>query len=461
MPMQLTFLGASGTVTGSRFLLSDEDRSYLIDCGLFQGGRQLEGRNWQPMTIPRDKLDAILLTHAHIDHVGYLPRLVSMGFRGPVFATAATCALLELVLTDSAHLQEQDAAYANKSGFSRHRPALPLYTMADAEQALMLLHPVSFGRSVSVDGLTVTWRPAGHLLGSAILEIKFGTTGQRLVFSGDLGRYNSEVMKPPTRIEAGDVLLVESTYGDRRHADDSITEGLSRVLRQVGETKGVLLIPAFAVGRTQQVLYHIRKLQESGLAPELPVYIDSPMAVDASHIYCRFGDDHNLDVNLLMDGNACPLRCRDTHFVRDVADSKALNEMPGPAVILSASGMLSGGRILHHLKWRLPDARNTVLFVGYQAKGTRGRALLEGARNLRIHGQDVPVRAEVARIDALSGHADQDELLRWLGGFEHPPSRIYLVHGEPPASLELARLIRERLGREAEIAREALSVNLI
>lgn len=458
--MQLTFLGAAGTVTGSRFLLSDDGRSYLIDCGLFQGGRRMDERNWQPFATPPDKLDAILLTHAHIDHVGYLPRLVAQGFRGPVLATAATCALLELVLPDSAHLQEQDAAYANKRGFSRHKPALPLYTTADAERALKLLHPVPFDQSASIDGLTVTWRPAGHLLGSAILEIDLGTTGQRLVCSGDLGRYNSEVMKPPTTVAAADVLLVESTYGDRRHADDSIAAGLAEVLNRVANTKGVVLIPAFAVGRTQQVLYHIRKLQEARQTPDLPVYIDSPMAVDASHIYCQFGDDHNLDVSLLMDHDACPLRCRDTHFVRDVADSKALNRMPGPAVILSASGMLTGGRILHHLKWRLPDARNTVLFVGYQAAGTRGRALLEGAESLRIHGEEVPVRAYIARIDALSGHADQDELIRWLGGFARPPAQAYLVHGEPSAAQELGRQIRSRLGWSAHIPGEGDSVSL-
>lgn len=462
MPARLTFLGAAGTVTGSRFALETDGRRYQVDCGLFQGGRRMEAKNWEPPPFDPDKLDAILLTHAHIDHVGYLPRLVAQGFRGPVFATEATCALLELVLPDSARLQEQDAAYANKRGYTRHRPALPLYTTEDADRALGLLRPVGFHRALSLDGTEVSWRPAGHMLGSASLEVNLAASAsrRRLVFSGDLGRYNSEVMKPPEVVEQGDVVVVESTYGDRRHADQSIDEALTRVLNDVAEARGVLLIPAFAVGRTQQVLYHIRKLQDKGLAPDLPVYIDSPMAVDASHIYCRFGDDHNLDVNLLMDHDACPLRCRETHFVRDTADSKALNQMPGPAVILSASGMLTGGRILHHLKWRLPDARNTVLFVGYQAAGTRGRALLEGAKSLRIHGQNVPVRAQIARIDALSGHADQDELIRWLGGFAQPPSQVYLVHGEPPASLELQRQIRRRLGWSTVIPAERAASNV-
>ncbi len=462
MTARLTFLGAAGTVTGSRFALESSGGHFLIDCGLFQGGRKMEAKNWDPLPFNPDRLDAILLTHAHIDHVGYLPRLAAQGFQGPVFATGATCALLELVLPDSARLQEQDAAYANKHRYSLHRPALPLYTADDADRALGLLRPVEFNRALSLDGMEVTWRPAGHMLGSAILEMEIGASGprRRLVFSGDLGRYNSEVMKPPWEVDRGDLVLVESTYGDRRHADESIDEALARVLAVIAETRGVLLIPAFAVGRTQQVLYHIRKLQDKGQAPDIPVYIDSPMAVDASNIHCRFGDDHNLDVNLLMDHDACPLRCRDTRFVRDVADSKALNQAPGPAVILSASGMLTGGRILHHLKWRLPDARNIVLFVGYQAAGTRGRALLEGARSVRIHGQDIPVRAQVARIDALSGHADQEELIRWLGGFAQPPAQVYLVHGEPAAGLELQRQIHQRLGWTTVIPIEQATSNV-
>ncbi len=456
MDVRLTFLGAAGTVTGSRFALETNGRRYLVECGLFQGGRKLEAKNWELPPFDPARLDAIFLTHAHIDHVGFLPRLVAQGFRGPVFATQATCALLELVLPDSARLQEQDAAYANKQDYTRHRPALPLYTADDADQALSLLRPVELNGALSFDGAEIVWRAAGHLLGSASLEFDLGVASsrRRLVLSGDLGRYNSEVMKPPQAVEQADILVVESTYGDRRHANESIDATLTRLLGDIAEAKGILLIPAFAVGRTQQVLYHIRKLQDRGLAPELPVYVDSPMAVDASHIYCRFGDDHNLGVNLLMDQHACPLRCRDTHFVQSTADSKALNQMPGPAVILSASGMLTGGRILHHLKWRLPDARNALLFVGYQAEGTRGRALLEGAESVRIHGQEVAVRARVARVDALSGHADQEELIRWMGGFSHPPHQVYVVHGEPFASQELQRQIGHRLGWTSAIPNE-------
>ncbi len=445
MNVELVFLGAAGTVTGSRSLLRLNGWRYLIDCGLFQGSRALKEQNWAPFPVPPDQIDAVLLTHAHIDHTGYLPRLVYEGYRGPVYATEATCALLEILLLDSAHLQGQDAAYANKKSYSHHKPALPLYTIADAEQALELLRPISFDRPLILDGVTVTCRPAGHILGSAILEVMADVDGgRRLVFSGDLGRYDDEIMKPPARITEAEVLLVESTYGDRLHADDSIQDVLAEVLGYVVQGNSVLLIPAFAVGRTQQVLYHIRRLQEQGRMPDLPVFIDSPMAVDASYIYCRFGNDHNLDVNLLMDERVCPLRCRETHFVRDVAESKALNTMPGPAVIISASGMCTDGRILHYLKWRLPDRRNAVLFVGYQAQGTRGRALLDGAKSISIHGQEVPVRARVFHLDALSAHADQNELLRWLGGFERPPRQTFVVHGELEASRTLADALQAR-----------------
>ncbi len=435
----LTFLGAAGTVTGSRFLLQVKGRHYLVDCGLFQGGRRLKRMNWEPFPFPVERIDAVLLTHAHIDHTGYLPRLVRQGYRGPVYATVATCALLRILLPDSAHLQEQDAYYANKKGYSRHKPALPLYTTADAQDALDLLRPVSFDALLTLDGVTVTWRPAGHILGSASLEVTLdGDHGQRVVFSGDLGRYDAEIMQPPTEMDAADYLLVESTYGNRLHQEGSVEDALAEVVEYIVETGGVLLIPAFAVGRTQQVLYYLRKLQDQGRIPNIPVFIDSPMAVDVSHLYCDFGDDHNLDVNLLMDAQRCPLRCPETHFVRDVEDSKRLNTRPGPAVIISASGMVTGGRILHHMKWRLPDPRNAVLFVGYQAQGSRGRQMLEGARTVRIHGEKIPVRARITSVDALSGHADREGLLRWLRAFRTPPRQTFVIHGEPEASQALA-----------------------
>ncbi len=469
MNTRLSFLGAAGTVTGSRYLLEVNNRQYLVDCGLFQGGRSEKALNWEPFPVPPDRIDAVLLTHAHIDYVGYLPRLVRQGFHGPIYATEASHALLDIVLPDSAHLQEQDALYANKKGYSRHKPALPLYTSGDAEATLKLIRGVRFDQPLTLDGVTVTWRPAGHILGSSTLDVEIpnGGDARRVVFSGDLGRYESEVMRPPVSLAEADVLLggvgklltvqievslaeadvllVESTYGDRLHSDEPIQKVLSEALDHVIQSGGVLLIPAFAVGRTQEVLYHIRQLQEKKRAPELPIFVDSPMAVDVSHIYCRFGDDHNLDINLLMDENECPLRCRDTRFVRDVEESKQLNTRPGPAVIISASGMVNGGRIMHHLKWRLPDARNALLFVGYQAEGTKGRLLLEGAKRIRIHGEEFPVQARVFQAHALSAHADRDEIMRWLGGFSRPPRRAFVVHGEPKSSQALQEHIQKHL----------------
>lgn len=450
MTVRLSFLGAAGTVTGSRYLLEVKGHQYLIDCGLFQGGRIDKARNWEPFPNSPDHIDAVLLTHAHIDHIGYLPRLVRQGFHGPVYATEASKALMQIVLPDSAHLQEQDAAYANKKGYSRHKPALPLYTAADAEQTLKLIQGIAFDRALGLDGITVTWRPAGHILGSAILDLEAwdGTDAVHLVFSGDLGRYKSEVMRPPTTIPEADFLLIESTYGDRLHSNEPVQEVLATALDHAIRNEGVLLIPSFVVGRTQEVLYHIRQLQEKGRVADLPVFIDSPMAVDTSHIYCQFGDDHNLDVNLLMDETECPLRCRDTHFVRDPEESKLLNTRRGPAVIISASGMCNGGRIMHHLKWRLPDKRNALLFVGYQAEGTLGRLLLSGQREVRIHGEKVPVTASIFQAHGLSAHADRDDLLRWLSGFSRPPRRTFVVHGEPAGTRALQEQIQRRLGWE-------------
>lgn len=445
MSVELQFLGAAGTVTGSRHLLKVNGRFLLIDSGLFQGGRRNKEANWEPFPIQPEQIEAIFLTHAHIDHTGYLPRLVQQGFGGPVFATEATCALLDILLPDSAYLHEQDAFYANKRGYSKHKPALPLYTAADAQETLRLLSPVQFNKPLQLGEVEVTWQSAGHLLGSAILQVNLAGANEphRLVFSGDLGRYDGIIMKPPTAITIADTLIVESTYGGRRHSDDDIDAVLTEVLDYIIANEGVLLIPAFAVGRTQQILYHLRRLQDDGRISRIPIFIDSPMAVEASHIYCRFGDDHNLDVNLLMDDQACPLRCPDTHFVRDVEESKQLNLRPGPAIIISASGMCTGGRIKHHLKQRLPDPRNVVLFVGFQAEGTRGRWLLNGAKSTRIHGEEFPVKARIASLHALSGHADHDELLRWLNEFERPPRQTFIVHGEPEASQALqAELIR-------------------
>lgn len=453
MKPQLSFLGAAGTVTGSRHLLQINGKYYLVDCGLFQGGRRLKQKNWEPFPISPDQIEAIFITHAHIDHSGYLPRLVQEGYRGPIYASKATCSLLEILLPDSAHLHEQDAVYANKKGYSHHKPALPLYNSRDAEQTLALLRAVSIGNPLHLDDLTLTWWSAGHILGSSWLQVLIpGSFGDRtIVFSGDLGRYGQEVMADPQAGRTADYLVIESTYGGRQHDETPIQDELEQLIQGIAARKGVLLIPAFAVGRTQQVLYHLRQLENKKRIPKIPVYIDSPMAVEVSHIYCRFGDDHNLDVNLLMDEQQCPLRCDETNFVTSVEESKRLNQMPGPAVVISASGMCTGGRILHHLKWRLPDKRNAVLFVGYQAQGSRGRRLLEGAETIKIHGEYIPVRAQISRVDALSGHADENGILRWLGTFQHPPARTFLVHGETKSTQALERTIKGRLGWKTTI----------
>jgi len=450
MTTSLQFLGAAGTVTGSKYRLEHGENTYLIDCGLFQGPRELEQLNWEGLPLDADKLDAVCLTHAHIDHTGYLPRLVQMGYRGPVHASAPTCSLLELLLPDSGHLQEEQARYANKKGHSRYTPAHPLYTQEQAVRALKTLVPHPLDQPFRVDEhLTITLRPAGHILGSAILECELD--GLKIVFSGDLGRYDQEVMGPPATVRAADVLIVESTYGDRLHGKASLEAQLAQVVKATVERGGVLLIPSFAVGRTQQILYFLRKLQGQKEIPDIPVAIDSPMATDATRIYCEFGDGHNLNVNLLMDDQACPLRCPDTQFTQSVEESKQLNHAPGPRVIVSASGMCNGGRIVHHLKQRLPDPKNTVLFVGYQARGTRGRALVDGVKEIKIHGAPVSVRAQIATIDGLSAHGDYGELLRWLSCFESPPQQTFIVHGEPQAAKAFQNHVKERLGWETHL----------
>lgn len=450
--IRLTFLGAAGTVTGSKYRLSVGEREYLIDCGLFQGSATLEEDNWQPLPFETRRLQAVVLTHAHLDHSGWVPRLVSEGYRGQIYASEPTIALLGLLLPDAGRLEEEQADYANRKQYSRHQPALPLFTEKDAEAALRLLAALPVDECVAIDEcLSVTLHRAGHILGSAIVECEVTDGDERLtvVFSGDLGRYGQPVMRDPAAVAGADYLVVESTYGDRHHGDEQVDDRLAELITAAVRRRGAIVIPAFAVGRAQEVLYHVRQLEEAGRIPKLPVYVDSPMAIDATSIYCQFGDEHNLRVSLLMDDDRCPLRCHDTHFVRTVDASKRLNELQGPAIVISASGMCNGGRVVHHLKRRLPDPRSTILFVGYQAVGTRGRALVEGAREVRIHGQEVPVRAHVEVVDGLSAHADQDDLQRWLSGFHQPPATTFVVHGEPDASATLTDLINRRPGWHA------------
>jgi metallo-beta-lactamase family protein len=460
-PATLQFLGAAGTVTGSKHCVRSARGSILLDCGLFQGLKALRLRNWDPPPFDPARIDAVVLSHAHIDHSGYLPLLVRRGFRGSIYCTPATEALLHILLPDSAKLQEEDAERANRRGYSKHHPALPLYTSADAERALERIEARPYATRFEVmPGMDALLRRAGHILGSATIELSIdGPRPLHVAFSGDLGRWQRPILRDPERISRADVLLVESTYGDRVHDSDAAAE-LARVVEKTARRGGALVIPAFAVGRTQELLWTLHRLEEEGRIPCLPVFVDSPMAIAVTDLYCRHPEEHDLEMAALLDQNRDPLRPRRLHVARTRDESKAINHFRGPLIILSASGMATGGRILHHLQQRLPDARNTILLPGFQAAGTRGRALQDGAERVRIYGQDVPVRAAVATLDCFSAHADREDILRWLGGFREPPRATYVVHGEPSAAQALADAIGNRLGWPASVARDGEQVRL-
>lgn len=442
--MHIQFLGGTGTVTGSKYLIETAGRRLLVDCGLFQGYKQLRLRNWAALPVDPAHLDAVVLTHAHLDHSGYLPLLVRNGFRAKVYCTAATRDLCAILLPDSGHLQEEETRYANERGFSKHKPALPLYTQRDAERCLPAFAPVDF-RTVReiVPGIRLTLRPAGHILGSATAELLAG--GTRILFSGDLGRSKDLIMQPPERIAQADYLVLESTYGDRLHQKQDPLVQLADVINRTVARKGVVLVPAFAVGRVQELLYALHLLKASERIPDLPIYLNSPMAVDATAIYHRHRQEHRLEAD------ECKAMCTVARFINSVDESRALNCKSGPMIIISASGMATGGRILHHLKAFAPDARNTILLSGFQAGGTRGAAIASGAESVKIHGEQVPIRAEVAILGNLSAHADWAEMLDWLGGFSQKPRRVFVTHGEPNASDALRRRIEETLGWECEV----------
>jgi metallo-beta-lactamase family protein len=457
----LTFVGAAGTVTGSKHWIRTARSQVLLDCGLFQGLKALRLRNWATPPFAASGVDAVVLSHAHIDHSGALPLIAAQGFRGPIYCTPATADLLAVLLPDSARLQEEDAERANRRGYSKHHPALPLYTSDDAERALRLVERRPYGEVFAVgEDISAQFRRAGHILGSASVELELlAPRPRRVVFSGDLGRPGRPILRDPEPVPRADVLLLESTYGDRTHPPDPSSE-LARIVNECAERRGALVIPAFAVGRTQELLWTLRRLEDERKIPELPLFVDSPMAIDVTAIYGRHPEDHDLEMEQLVNSGRSPL-CPHRHRVaRTREESKALNRIAGPLILLSASGMATGGRVLHHLKERLPDARTTVLLPGYQAAGTRGRALQEGARLLRIHGADVPVRARVETLDGFSAHADQREILAWLDGFTAPPSRTYVVHGEPPAAEARARAIRARWGTEVAVAQDGSEVPL-
>ncbi len=453
MTTQLSFLGGAGTVTGSKYLAESGVAAILIDCGLFQGFKALRLRNWAPLPFDPGSLAAAVLTHAHLDHAGSLPLLAKQGFSGDVFCSRATRDLCGILLPDSGHLQEQDAEFANRHGFSKHKPALPLYTEQDARIALELLKPLPFDQDIALKGgARVRLRRAGHILGAASVQLDWA--GRSIVFSGDLGRYDDATMVAPVEIDRTDYLVVESTYGNRRHPKVDPEQALADIIGKTIGRGGTVVIPAFAVGRTQSLLYYLERVKETGRLANVPVFLDSPMAQDASEIFCKDLTDHKLPANV------CRRACAVAHYVRSIDESKRLTENPMPKVIISASGMATGGRVLHHLKRYAPDPKSTILFAGFQAGGTRGAAMLAGAESIKIHGGYVPVRAQVSNLDMLSGHADADEILRWMRGFKIPPRMTFITHGEPTASDALRHRIEEELGWQCLVPEHGQKVTL-
>jgi len=440
MALKLTFLGGAGTVTGSKYLLQNGGHRILVDCGLFQGYKALRLRNWAALPVcPRD-IGTVVLTHAHLDHSGYLPLLVRNGFAGPAICTDATQALCSILLPDSGHLQEQDAAFANRHRFSKHDPALPLYTEEEARKALERLRPAPFNQTIELaGGAKLRFVRAGHILGAASVIIEWD--GKAVLFSGDIGRYGDPLMPDPVTADRADYLLIESTYGDRLHDRADPQAALAAIINRTIHRGGTVIVPAFAVGRAQSLLYHLARIKQAGGLPGLlPVFLDSPMAINATDIFMRHPGDHKLDeeqLKAMHDG---------VRFVRTAEDSKSLTANPMAKVIISASGMATGGRVLHHLEHYAPDPRNSILFTGFQAGGTRGAAMIAGAASIKMYGRHIPVRADVHNLSMLSAHADRGELLRWAGGIKEPPRETFVIHGEAQSADTLRRDLKDRLG---------------
>jgi len=436
--LSIRFLGAAGTVTGSKFLVEAGQRRILVDCGLFQGYKQLRLRNWKPLPIPPQSLDCVVLTHAHLDHSGWLPVLARDGFEGPVHATTATVDLCRYLLPDSGFIHEKDAAFANRHGFSRHQPARPLYTRADAEACLRLFHPAAFHECMPIaPGVSLEFQRAGHILGAASVVLTIN--GTRILFSGDLGSSTSAIMPPPDPVPEADYVLVESTYGNRSRNDDDAEAALERVISATLARGGTVLIPAFAVGRTQVLLYHLDRLMQARRVPPVPVFLDSPLASNATRVFAEHPDDHRLAFAEAESACALP------RYVRDPEESKTLDQDPMPKIIIAGSGMATGGRVLHHLKVYATQPQHTILFTGYQAGGTRGAAMIAGTEQIKIHGQYWPVRASVKNLEMLSAHADGDEILAWLGASPQPPRQCFVVHGEADAADTMRHRIEEQL----------------
>ncbi|MCD6162249.1 MAG: MBL fold metallo-hydrolase [candidate division Zixibacteria bacterium] len=462
---RLTFYGATETVTGSRYILELQGMKLLIDCGLFQGSKKNRLKNWEPFPVPPKEIDRVLLTHAHIDHTGFLPRFCKHGFKGQVHCTHATADLCEILLKDSAHIQQEDARWANKKGFSKHKPALPLYTVKDAENALTHFSPLYYGEDLYLgDNYRLKFKDAGHILGSSFIDIKTteGKDAKKIFFSGDIGRPAKRILRDPIQAFNVDYLILESTYGNRLHGDSYPIDELARVINESVERGGTLVIPSFAIGRTQSLLYIIRELEEQNKIPDLPIFIDSPMAIDATEIFRkRISDQHLTSRILTLEGKRI-FHPKQLHICETRQQSKAINQQKTPAIIISASGMVTGGRILHHLLQRLPDSKNTILFIGFQAYGTRGRTIVEGSQEVKIHGRHIPINAKVESISGFSGHADYNEILAWLMGFNKPPEKTFIVHGEPEAAASMAEKIHTHFGWDVVVPKfgDSFEINL-
>jgi metallo-beta-lactamase family protein len=450
--VKLSFLGAAGTVTGSKYLLEASGTRILVDCGLYQGVKQLRLRNWAEPPVQPASVDAVLLTHAHLDHSGYLPAFVRDGFRGPVFCSEPTRDLCGILLPDAAYLQEEDAAYANRKGFSKHHPALPLYTKGDAAAAITRLMPIGFDAWREIGPFRFRLQTAGHILGAASIAVEHG--GRRLLFSGDLGRADDLLMRPPAAPGDPDWIVVESTYGDRLHPRVDPFETLASIVTRTSSRGGILLIPCFAVGRAQTLLYCLHEIFRRQLAREVPVYVNSPMATDVTQLFLRFAAQHRLGASLAA--SVCDL----ARYVRSQEESRALVARDSPCVVLSASGMASGGRVLHHLRALAPDPRHTLLFPGFQAPGTRGDAICRGAQQVKIHGAWVPIGAEVIQLDVFSAHADQAGLLAWLRSCGRPPRQVFVTHGEPAPADALRQRVKDEIGCPAHVPEHRESIDL-
>lgn len=447
MTITLKFLGAAGTVTGSRYLIIIDGKKILIDCGLFQGLKELRLRNWEDMPVIATEIDMVVITHAHIDHTGYLPRLVKQGFKGNIICTHATADLMHIMLKDAARLQEEEAEFAFKKGYSRHSKPEPLFTLEDAESVFPLVHSYPMNKEIGLDAdVDVRFLNSGHILGASTVELSINSREgiKKIVFSGDIGRYEDPIMQPPSTPEHADILLVESTYGDRTNPMEKVEEDLQKAINDSLHLSGPVIIPAFAVGRTQSLIYYIQKLIDQKKIPPLSIYIDSPMAISVTNLYEQHPGDHRIEVLHEQGEKISLFDASNIHYCNSAESSKALNDLRRPCIIISASGMATGGRILHHLFHRLPDPSTTFLFAGYQAAGTRGRDIIEGKESIKIFGQYVPVRAKVKVVNGLSAHADQPELIRWLGSIKNKPKKVFVTHGEPAASKTFSEMIQKQ-----------------